>query len=95
MDEPQATREKEGARRKLLLQISHRLTHPKEICEFFPVALGLASVRATVPDKMPISAMLRSKDTHHFPDGWSCPMRLLFWEWGRYKLIVTIQLAAL
>lgn len=44
MAEPQATREKEGARRKLFLQASHLIIHPKEIFAVFPLVLGLASV---------------------------------------------------
>lgn len=44
MAEPQATREKEEARRKLLLLASHLIIDLKEIFAVSPVVLGLASV---------------------------------------------------
>lgn len=44
MAELQATMEKEETRRKLLLQASHLIVHPKEMFAIFPVMLSLASV---------------------------------------------------
>lgn len=40
MAEPQATREKEGAGRKILLQASQLIIHPKEIFCSFPCGSG-------------------------------------------------------
>ena len=72
MAEPQATREKEGARQKLLLQTSHLVIHPKKFFAAFPVVLGLANVCSKIP-----SCSFREngsfgdaakKDIHHFPE---------------------------